>query len=279
MRFSRKPDATLWEPWDDATYADIGRLQSYLNIRLARGELDGDGSCLLDVQAVSLVTRTGHVTRARKRLLSLPERSGVGMSVSPETRCGQQCVRVRWPKFVAYQTRHTKFAAAGTEAATRAPDEPIQSNPIQSNPFLSNGEPAHKSETVDLRALPVVEKFVDALHREEARRKLAATRVSALVTRRLQELATRIADWDLAAWETRAVNAVERRVRSRSDDAAGAWSGPDVAAVALRLDQLASSPGWSDPKRDDEPAVSDPDDPTSVANTLRMLNARKGGGS
>lgn len=119
MGFSRRPDATLYEEWDDATRADMDRLNSYLNIRLSRGAVDPDGSFLISVDDVSLLTRTRHPTRARERLMCLPERSGVSLTCQIEPRGRHVCVRMWWPKFIEYQTADLKVRKIGMGGATR----------------------------------------------------------------------------------------------------------------------------------------------------------------
>jgi hypothetical protein len=136
------PDAVLREPWDDATLADLVRLQLWLNTRWARLRLTAEeaGRAFLGPQDMMTVTHTQNPTRARRRLLRLPQRSaGVTISVreqragvtpaspqrnpsvtpaSPDaTPSGSLGVYIEWPKFPkeqAYQDRRSPKLGANS---------------------------------------------------------------------------------------------------------------------------------------------------------------------
>lgn len=100
--YVRIPDAILREPWDDATLADMVRIQAFLNTRWARDHLTAEeaGHACLGPQEMMLVTRTSNATRARRRLLDLRQRtSGVSLGVTEATRSGIKCVIFDWPNF------------------------------------------------------------------------------------------------------------------------------------------------------------------------------------
>jgi hypothetical protein len=96
------PDAILREPWDDATLADMIRLQVFLNTRWARDRLSAEeaGRVFLGPQEMMLITHTKNVTRARNRLLALAERSGgVTLDARSATVGRSKGVIIEWPKF------------------------------------------------------------------------------------------------------------------------------------------------------------------------------------
>lgn len=245
MRFSRKPDKTLWEPWDDATYADIGRLDSYLNIRLCRGELGEDGSCLLDSQAISLVTRVGNITKARKRLLSLPERSGVSISVSEEKVCGKWCARVRWPAHAVYQTTGTKFAAAGLEMATRAHASPvlIHTNPIQSIPSQDGGAQQVGIDAISPETKVAVDRWVLALRTEETRSRREPTHIDEVQRERIRICWHRVGDTDESRNTARVRHAIDSTIAKGDRDCSWIWAGK-IDDAALRWSRLGNGPIW-----------------------------------
>lgn len=100
--YIRVPDRILREQWDDATLADIIRLQAFLNTRWARDGLTAEeaGRCELGPQEMMLVTRTTNVSRARGRLLALQQRTGgVTLAVREASQGRYKTVIVEWPKF------------------------------------------------------------------------------------------------------------------------------------------------------------------------------------
>lgn len=252
MNFSRWPDVNLYAIWDDATMADMARLHSYLNVRLSRGGIEDDGSCLLSVSDVSLVTRTRHTTRAIRRLLSLPKRSGVSLVC-------QQCVsgvRVSWPKFYSYQTANLKVTKIGIGSATRAGASLLLTNPIQTNPSRSGaGENGGGVPVAEINPIVwrLVEKFKTELRSLEARAHLKPTDVCHLDEERLRFIGVSIRDEDPERWKARAGHALQSRLNRGSGDCGWIWGGRDIDAAALRFSQLASGPVWLEPAKRDDP--------------------------
>jgi hypothetical protein len=164
MASDRRPytkilDAVLREPWDDATLADMVRLQLWLNTRWARLRLTADeaGRAFLGPQDMMTITKTTNVTRARARLLALRERTG-GVTVAvAEASQGRTCgVSVDWPKFPivqGYQDRLSpKFgaisgparASASATAYKRGAHAPVKSlSTYRTTPDTSEPETEH----------------------------------------------------------------------------------------------------------------------------------------
>ena len=104
--YVRVADSVLREPWGDRTLATLVRLMAFLNTRWARDRLTAEeaGDAFLRPQEMILVAGVTHVTRARKLLLALPEKSRIGtLEVTPEIQGRVRGVRVRWSKFPEYQ--------------------------------------------------------------------------------------------------------------------------------------------------------------------------------
>lgn len=155
--YVRIADSVIREPWDDATLADLVRLAAFLNTRWARDRLLADeaGDAFLRPQEIMLVTNTTHPTRARQRLLRLPERSGaLTLSVAEEVACGVTGVRVRWPEFVEFQGYRDRDVPEprGNLGAKRPPPHP------QKQPHKKRSR-AHARAQASEKALELSEHF------------------------------------------------------------------------------------------------------------------------
>lgn len=180
--YFRLPDAVLRQQWDDATLAVVVRLQAFLNTRWARDMLTAEeaGDAILGPQEMMLVTGTTNVTRARKKLLELPDRmrggiprgddeSARGSLTVEEASHGRfRCVRVRWPNFVKEQCYHDRDRAnSGPDSAPPQP-YPQTATETETGNRVSAPQAAHAhtgaASTIDIDLAIEWERMLAAMH-------------------------------------------------------------------------------------------------------------------